>query len=206
MQPPPQPTEQQKAPLPVRPADRHLQTRETALCRAPAQSSCCPHGDAGQMSFSEGWQIPVVPRPLSCRWAGSPREFPGARLWWRQRSAMHLPVGQRPPLPGEPCPARISFSARCSARGKTPDLPPAVPQGHPPMPFRPAVLPASPFPLPGRLFRARRRRLKTTGLQQREGRGRDDGHPLARQPSFCLFSGSGGPAGGSIGRRGHGTP
>ena len=62
------------------------------------------------------------------------------------------------------------------------------------------------FPLPGRLFRARRRRLKTTGLQQREGRGCDDGHPLARQPSFCLLPGSGRPVGGSIGRRGHGTP
>ena len=62
------------------------------------------------------------------------------------------------------------------------------------------------FPLPGRLFRARRRRLKTTGLQQREGRGCDDGHPLARQPAFGLLTGSGRPVGGSIGRRGHGTP
>lgn len=60
--------------------------------------------------------------------------------------------------------------------------------------------------LPCRLFRPRRRRLKTTGLQQREGRGRDDGHPLARQPTFGLLPGSRGPVRGSIGGRGHGTP
>lgn len=137
--------EQRKIPLPVGPSVRQPRPREPARPRPQAQPSDCPHDDAGQSSFSEEWQVPAVPWPRPCRRAGSPEGFPGARLWWWQRSAMHLPVGRRPPLPGEPCPARISFSARCSAHGKTPSLPPAVPQGHPPMPFRPAVLPASPF-------------------------------------------------------------
>ena len=77
--------------------------------RSPARPSCRSHDDAVQSSFSEGWQVPAVPRPRSSRRAGSPEGFPGARLWWRQRPAMHLPVGRRPPLPGEPCPAQIFF-------------------------------------------------------------------------------------------------
>lgn len=137
--------EQRKIPLTVGPSVRQPRPREPARPRPQVQPSDCPHDDAGQSSFSEEWQVPAVPWPRPCRRAGSPEGFPGARLWWRQRPAMHLPVGRRPPLPGEPCPAQISFSARRSARGKTPSLPPAVPQGHPPMPFRPAVLPASPF-------------------------------------------------------------
>lgn len=145
MPPLPPQTGHLKVPLPVRPPVRQPWTRELPRYRSPARPSCRSHDDAGQSSFSEEWQVPAVPWPRPCRRAGSPEGFPGARLWWRQRPAMHLPVGRRPPLPGEPCPAQISFSARRSARGKTPSLPPAVPQGHPPMPFRPVVLPASPF-------------------------------------------------------------
>lgn len=137
--------EQRKIPLTVGPSVRQPRPREPARPRPQVQPSDCPHDDAGQMSFGEGWQVPVVPCPLSYPQTESAKKLPGARLWWRQRPAMHLPVGRRPPLPGPPCPAQAFFSACCPARGKTPSLPPAVPQGHPPMPFRPAVLPASPF-------------------------------------------------------------
>lgn len=144
MPPLPPQTGHLKVPLPVRPPVRQPWTRGLSRCRAQERPSRCPHG-GGQTPFSGRWQVPAAPQLVPYRRTGPPEEFPEVRLSWWQRSAMPLPLAGRPPQPGDPCPAQISFSARCPVCGKTPGLPSAVLQGHPPAPFRLASLPAAPF-------------------------------------------------------------
>ena len=128
-----------QGPLPVwRPALR-LRAGELSGRRSQAQPPGCLHGDDGQRFFSGRRQVRAA-WPVR---TGSPEGPPGPRRCRRQRSAAPLPPAACPPRSGGPCPARTPFSARRSASGKMPALPPAVPGDGPPGPSRQGHRPAA---------------------------------------------------------------
>ena len=141
MPPLPPQTGQQKAPLPVWPPVLQPRTREPSLRRARRQPSHWPHGDAGQMSFSEGQQVREAwPQQEPRRQTGPPEGLPEHWRW--QRPATHLLPAGFPHLSGRSCPTGASFFGWSSGSGKIPDPLPAFFPGRPPGPSRPEQPPA----------------------------------------------------------------
>ena len=144
MPPLPPQTGQQKAPLPVWAPVLQPRTREPSLRRARRQPSHWPHGDAGQMSFSEGQQVREAwPQQVPRRQTGPPEGLPEHCRW--QRPATHLLPAGFPHLSGSSCPTGASFFGWYSGSGKMPDPLPAFFPGRPPGPSRPEQRPALPF-------------------------------------------------------------
>lgn len=140
----PQKAFQGQVPLPVLSPALRPQGGKMPRHRARRQFSCRPHGDAGQMSFSEGQQVQEAwPQQEPRRQTGPPEGLP--EHCRRQRPATHLLPAGFPHLSGRSCPTGASFFGWYSGSGKMPDPLPVFFHGRPPGPSRPEQRPALPF-------------------------------------------------------------